>query len=102
MIVSSLSITLTSAIAVDPLLKGRLSEMTLPQSAPEIMRRARCNTSLTQSHKVSAHVQGFASRCSQSGSQGIETEKLSQCSFTVVVAKIDPLCCLLSASTSYR
>lgn len=52
-----------------------------------------CNTLLSHGHTVYLH--GFASGCSQCGSQGPKTaEKLS------LVSELDPLCHLLSASVT--
>uniref|UniRef100_A0A4W5R9X2 Uncharacterized protein n=1 Tax=Hucho hucho TaxID=62062 RepID=A0A4W5R9X2_9TELE len=44
-------------------------------AVPELMKKEMQDFGLTQSHTVSAHVHGFASRCSQRGSQGTKTDE---------------------------
>ena len=55
---------------------------------------------LTLPHTVSAYVHGFASHCSQNGSQGTKTvEKLSlELPTRLVVVEIYPLCDFFSAA----
>lgn len=57
--------------------------MTLPLAAPQILRRVRCKTSLSQSHSI----------CTCTGS--LRSVEVEPCVSTLlVVAEIVPLCCL--------